>query len=85
MTEHSERARWVTEQVALWLANDGEYEPVARRLARQGALSELGTAYAELIRRAPRGSAAWQVAQSLAPDDYDRIRWSDVAAELLTE
>lgn len=84
--EHSDRAKWVTEQVALWLANDGEFYDTARKLARQGSLPDMAPAYVELLRRAdPRTTHAGWLAAQLAPEDYDRIHWADVAAELLTE
>lgn len=81
MTEHSDRARYVTDQVALWIVSDGDYYGKAREYAEQGpkALQE----YAERrLRTARPHSAAWHVRQELAPNDYDRIHWDDVAHQL---
>ncbi|WP_040829060.1 hypothetical protein [Nocardia jiangxiensis] len=90
--EHSERGRYVTEQVALWIANEGDatfYKGtndriafIAARHAWDGELDALARFATHLIRTAQPAHAAWQVQQELAPNDYDRIRWEDVAAEL---
>lgn len=91
--EHSERARYVTEQVKLWVANDGDHYETARKLAGHDAAARAAT-YPLLaehlygVLRAtshPRGSAAWQLQQELAPNDYARIHWADVADQLLGE
>lgn len=84
--EHSERARYVTDQVKLWIANDAEHYEEARGALRRGGMA----AMAEYVRRtlsAPNhGTAAWHVAQELSPNDVNRrIHWSDVVDELLGE
>lgn len=79
-----DRAKWVTEQVAFWLANDGEFYETAYTLAQQGSLPDMGPAYCELIRRSdPQGSHAGWLAGQLAPEDYALIDWTAVAAELV--
>jgi hypothetical protein len=80
--EHSDRARYVTEQVALWLANDGEHVAHATALAVND-LDGLRVYVMMVLRAAPDYSAAWQVRQELAENDFGRIHWADVAAELL--
>lgn len=80
--EHSERGRYVTEQVSVWIENDGELIGEARyRLLAYGV--KPGNAFVRyleaLLRNAPRHSAPWQVAQELSPNDYDRIDWEAVA------
>lgn len=101
MYEHSERAQYVTEQVALWLANDYEHYQHAQVCLKEGRAmqtlkggpvglvngdihSVLATSITIVLRqaRAHPYSAAWYVAQELAPNDYQRINWADVAAEL---
>lgn len=84
--EHSDRARYVTEQVKLWIANDADHYDEARGALRRGGMA----AMAEYVRRtldAPNhGTAAWHVAQELSPNDINRrIHWSDVVDELLGE
>lgn len=91
-TEHTERARYVTEQVALWLANDGDHAERARTLAQRDASAWAGdfprlAEYVITVLRNPlsEGAAAWHVARELAPNDYARIRWADVAHQLVGE
>lgn len=91
ITEHSDRARYVTEQVALWIANDRIAVDEARYCIREtksfnDPLYMLRTHFTRQLRSVGRlyapGVAAWHVAQELAPNDYARINWADVAAEL---
>jgi hypothetical protein len=84
MAEHSERARYVTEQVALWIANDGDYIERARDWARSGPLY-LQRRLRGVIEAAEEGTPPWHVAQELAPNDFDRVRWRDVAEEIQEE
>lgn len=94
--EHSERARYVTGQVALWIANDGDWVEGATHLAGREAAASHTNAYQAaypalrdylvgLLRSAKQGEAVWHVAQELAPNDYARIHWADVADALLGE
>ncbi|MEU7814105.1 hypothetical protein [Pseudonocardia sp. NPDC049154] len=84
--EHSDRARYVTEQVKLWIANDGEYYEEARGALRRGGVAGMQDYLTGVLRDARHESdAAWHVAQELAPNDYDRIRWTDVVDELVGE
>lgn len=85
MSEHSDRARYVTEQVSLWIQNDGDHHPFVMRLIEQ---MESNNAVADYLKSVlkyspPYGSAPWQVAQELAANDYDRINWDDVVRNLM--
>jgi hypothetical protein len=81
--EHSERARYVTDQVSLWIANDSDYVEQARSFIRtEGSVSALGDFLVRVIKSAPQFSAPWQVAQELSANDFGRIHWQDVADEL---
>lgn len=100
MYEHSERAKYVTEQVALWLANDYEHYQHAQVCIKEGRAmqalrggpiglvngdvhSVLATSITMVLRGRPsKYSAAWYVAQELSSNDYQRINWADVVAEL---
>lgn len=94
ITEHSERARYVTTQVALWVANDYEtYKAALYALNECKDFSDplylLRTHITMELRRltnnyAP-GVAGWHVAQELAPNDYARINWVAVADEISGE
>lgn len=79
--EDSERGRYVTEQVAVWIENDGDYIKNARTVAKLGtdALAEF---LREVIQRSRRSSAPWQVSQELAPNDWARIDWAQVAQRI---
>lgn len=86
--EHSERGRHVTEEVALWIANDGEHVNEAQANAaaeRGGAYRGLEQFCTRLILHARRGEAAWHVRQELANNDFARIDWRRVADELLAD
>lgn len=83
--EHSERGREVTEQVALWIENDGQRIDKARDLYGDGRDFELRAMVTYLrmqLQTALRSSAPWQVAQDLSPRDYDRIDWAIVAERI---
>lgn len=79
--EHTERAREVTEQVAVWIENDGQRIDVARRCVEFG-VKPLRTYLTMQLQTALRSSAPWQVAQDLSPRDYDRIDWAMVAERI---
>jgi len=87
LMEHSEyeRGLYVTEQVSLWIVNDGEHYFHAVRKA--GMATDSTFAIASFIRQtlktAPNGSVAWHVAQELAPNDYGRIDWKSVVNDLV--
>lgn len=78
--ELSERGRYVTDFVAMWIENDGEYFERARELLIDPDRFErfLSTR----LRQAQKGTAAWYTAQELAPNDYARIDWAEVARRL---
>jgi hypothetical protein len=79
--EHSERGRYVTEQVAVWLENDGEYIAEAREVAEEGT-ETLGAWVTTVLADSREYSAPWQVAQELAPNDWARIDWAIVAERI---
>lgn len=89
MAEHSERGRYISEIIALWIANDGDIDPdhgerIAFVAAREAARShqDLAQYATTLIRTARTGSAAAHVRAELAANDFDRIDWAAVSAEL---
>lgn len=77
----SEREAYVTEQVALWIENDGEYieEARANALAEPKGLRGFEQFLTRIIGIARKGEAAWHVQQELSPNDWGRIRWDVVA------
>lgn len=85
MTEHSERSRYITDMVALYISNEGTYdgpERIAERAATLAADDDhtaLATYVTHIIRTHPE---AREVRAEMAGNDYDRIHWADVAAEL---
>ena len=76
----SERSREVTASVSEWVINDGDYYEHARMLRH--APDVLGGWLTLALKMAKRGSAAWYVAQDLAPADYERIDWASIAQDL---
>lgn len=85
--EHTDRGRWVTEQIALAIANDGTFvngERVAfraRDLAAAGDIAGLATFVTHRIKTA----ADYRVLRAeLAANDYQRINWYTVATEVTT-
>lgn len=83
--EHSERGRYVTEQVAVWIENDGEHIADARRLLEWRGVPGLEKFLRNVMNAAPNHSAPWQVAQELAPNDYGRVDWATVADRIKPE
>lgn len=85
--EHSERGAYVTEQIALWIANDGEHieEARANALAEPVGLRGMEQYLTRVISLARKGEAAWHVQQELAPNDWARIDWKRVAEEIAPE
>lgn len=81
----TERQKYVTEQVAVWIENDGKYVQDAKALAKADDVPALRRYLVKTIRFSRRGEAAWHVSRELAPNDFDRIRWDLVAASLLVE
>ena len=82
--EHSDSAKWITEQVSMWINNDGDHYFRARSVAKQ-APEELGAYLKPILCHARPQSAPWHLAQELAPNDYDRIDWASVAEDLASE
>ena len=83
--EHSEKGAEVTRWVELWLINDGDYYPQALDLALAGEVEELGKWVSGVLRTARMPSAAWHTARELAPNDYARVDWADIARTLTAE
>ena len=83
--EYSERGRYVTEQVALYLANEGtevDGRRVAFRcadLADSGDLAALATFARATITSLPEAAP---VRRELAVNDWERIDWAAVADEV---
>ena len=88
----TDREYHVTDVVSSWLVNEGDAvdwnghrgvtAEVAATFAWAGDLRALEAMTVHIIKWAHRAHAAWHVRQELAANDYRRIRWSMVAAEL---
>lgn len=85
MDEDSERARYVTEQVANWITSDGNHYADAQRLANEGSAHALGNFLVTIVRRARPHTAPWHVAQELAPNDWGRVNWREVLRQVQSE
>lgn len=95
--EHSDRARYVTEQIGVWIANDGDYYDEALRLAEHvkdddspwsesTRLRRFSGYLTETLNRARRGSTAWYVRRDLSDNDLaNRVDWEEIAADLLSK
>lgn len=77
--ERSDRTSYVTEWVTQWIISDAHYVVRACRKYRDGGLPALASYIQSVLRVARYGSPPWQVRQELAPNDYDRIAWAEVA------
>lgn len=80
--EHSDRARYVTEQVAVWLENDSDHVTAMYQVltnTKEDKVLAFKQRVIDVILSAKPHSAPWQVRQILAPSDYDRVHWDDVA------
>lgn len=82
--EHSARAAEVTEQVAVWIENDGERIKAAREKLKIG-VEYFGVWVTRVLQHAPLYSAPWQVAQDMSPRDYMRVDWGKVADRIKAE
>jgi hypothetical protein len=80
--EDSDRALYVTEQVALWLENDMDTIRRAQSVLGENGIGVFVTFVRETVRRARPGTAAWYVAQELAPNDYNRVHWHEIASAM---
>jgi hypothetical protein len=83
--EYSDRGRYVTSQVALWLANDSAHFYIARRTLKVEGLGGLRRYALSVLLTGRAYSAPWHVMQELAPNDLDRVNWEDVAANVKEE
>lgn len=83
--DHSDRRRYVTNQVSMWVCNDRNIYFQARQMAAEVSAIDLGSYLIPIIQRARPHSTPWQVAQELAPNDYNRIDWSSVAEDLTAD
>jgi hypothetical protein len=73
-----------THHVSVWICNDGDLIDFARQVALGGpkALKRYVTA---VLRLAPKNTAAWHVAQEIAPNDLERIDWQSIVYDLKAE
>lgn len=79
----SERATYVTREVTLWVAGDQQVAGRAITSYRErGGEYGLWRYVTGLLEQPKPYSGAWHVAQELAPNDYRRIRWDHVWAEI---
>lgn len=84
--EHSERGRYVTDQVKLWLENDGPVLARARKVAAQDGFNSFVEFVTTWIRTATHASTpAWHVREELASNDYDRVNWLEIYEETSEE
>lgn len=85
--EHSERARYVTTLVSMWIENDGEHSEKAMEWATKGGVAFFGLMCTKVLNRANVGSAAWHTFLELCPNDFrnDRIHWDEIARNLIGE
>jgi hypothetical protein len=81
--EHSDRGRYVTDQVSVWICNDSEHIQQARDVLQlDGSIQAVALFLTGLIKSARPYSSPWHVAQELAPNDYGRVDWRSVADDL---
>jgi hypothetical protein len=80
--EHSDRAKYVTDQVALWITNDSDHIADAQRLAKEGSAHALGNFLITVVRSARPHTAPWHVAQELAANDWGRVDWHEVLRQV---
>lgn len=84
--EHSERGRYVTDQVKLWLENDGPVLARARKVSAQDGFDGFVEFVTTWIRTAHETSTpAWHVREELAGNDYDRVNWIEIYKEIAEE
>lgn len=73
-----QNTRWV----AVWAINSPEYYGQLQDVAADGP-----DALRELVKRiwtnAPDGTTEYYQAREMAPGDYDRVDWSEVASDLI--
>lgn len=84
--EHSDRARYVTTLVSMWIENDGNFYFLAQPSAKYSP-EYLGVFLTDVLKSAGHGSAPWHTAQELCPNDFtnNRIHWDEIARNLLAE
>lgn len=70
-----------TEQVSLWINNDGDYYDAARLIIRHHGLDEFMRAMAATL-DARETEAVRSVRAHLSRNDMDRIEWFEVACDL---
>jgi hypothetical protein len=95
MREAYERARaaWraenhpdaeVTDAVAMWIANDGDFYTGAQRVLQFDGLDGLARHLTAVLRSAREQSAAWHTLRGLSARDLESVDWPEVA-EAITE
>ncbi|MGI6797983.1 hypothetical protein [Gordonia sihwensis] len=85
--EDTDHGRWVTDQVAVAIANDGEFldgERVAFRARDFAESGDLAALAAFVTNRIKTGTDFRALRAELSANDYDRINWCTVASELTT-
>jgi hypothetical protein len=78
----SDRERYVTDQVLLWLENDHHHSTQALTAVALGNAPMLRRYLSLVIHMARRGDAAWHVRQELAANNYDHVDWAALGAAL---
>lgn len=81
--EFSERGRYVTDQVKLWLENDGQVIDSARKVAAVDGLAGFVEYVSSMVRH--QSGAVRHVRQELAENDYSRINWAEIYSEITEE
>lgn len=84
MAEHSDRAKYVTEQVRIWVENDPKYRDLARHWARQ-SVNELAVSLTSVIRNPRVHPDVAHVHDVMSYSDFDKVHWDEIAASLLLE
>lgn len=76
--EHSQRGKDMTHKVSVWIENDFQFNPTAVSLAHHVGCGALRHYLSVILKAAAPYSAAWQTAQDMAPNDYDRVDWQEI-------
>lgn len=83
--EHTDRGMWVTDQIAVTIANDGDFldgERVAFRARDFAESGDIAGLAAFVTNRIKTGVDFRALRAELAANDYDRINWYTVARSL---
>lgn len=77
--------REATDQVSMWICNDGSFYEPARALAVNKDVAGLRDYLTLTLNNAPRDSAAWYARHNLSDADMERIEWFEIASDLAAE